>query len=254
MAMKTFWFDGRSAAEFGISISGSETFNAAERDVETVSIPGRNGDLIVDKGRYKNVPVSYPASICDDFAANAEAARAWLGSRVGYCRLEDDYDPEHFRLARFQGPLSFTPGFLNKTAEATIRFDCKPQRFLKSGDEPIPLELNGVTTVSNFTAFPAKPLIKVKCSEDFTVTIDKTTVQPAGIGVHKVDGHNSYIIDTESMLVYPPGVGDVYPDTYIKGTLVDGLALLPGGNFVEVRCRVEGALQEAQIIPRWWTL
>ena len=55
--MKSFTFAGRSSKDFGIYLSGSGVFNAPERDVETISIPGRSGDLILDNGRFKNISV-----------------------------------------------------------------------------------------------------------------------------------------------------------------------------------------------------
>ena len=49
-----FTFDGKTSTDFGMYISGSGTYNAPERDVTTYNIPGRNGDLIVDNGRFLN--------------------------------------------------------------------------------------------------------------------------------------------------------------------------------------------------------
>lgn len=40
-------------------ISGYGTYGAPERDVEMVAIPGRNGDLIFDNGRFTNAEVYY---------------------------------------------------------------------------------------------------------------------------------------------------------------------------------------------------
>ena len=52
--MKKFYYDGRSSIDFGMVISGSGTFGAPQRDVEMVPVLGRNGDLIIDNGRYLN--------------------------------------------------------------------------------------------------------------------------------------------------------------------------------------------------------
>ena len=66
-------FNGKSFMDYGVYISGDGTFNAPERDTTKIEIPGRNGTLTVDKGRYKNLPVKYPAFIVHDFNANIEA-------------------------------------------------------------------------------------------------------------------------------------------------------------------------------------
>ena len=65
-----FIFDGVSSKDFGVYISGSGTFDGAERDVSTVEIPGRNGELTLDNGRYKNRSMKYPAFIYRNFAIN----------------------------------------------------------------------------------------------------------------------------------------------------------------------------------------
>ena len=78
------YFAGRDSREFGIYISGSGTFNAPERDIEFVSVPGRSGDLTIDNGRFLNVTGTYPAFIHQNFAENAAKARLWLQSLTGY--------------------------------------------------------------------------------------------------------------------------------------------------------------------------
>ena len=90
--MHKFWYNGHCCRDFGIYVSGENTFNGPERDYELVSIPGRSGDLIRDNKRYKNITVSYQAFIHRDFLRNTDAARAWLlGSPMQYQKLEDDY-------------------------------------------------------------------------------------------------------------------------------------------------------------------
>ena len=74
--MRKFWFDGHCCEEFGIVCSGSSTFAAPERDVTVVDIPGRNGTLTIDNGRYKNITITYPAAVPREFSARA-AAIAW---------------------------------------------------------------------------------------------------------------------------------------------------------------------------------
>ena len=70
--MNYFTLDNKKSLDYGLYITGSGAFNAPERDVETVEVPGRNGNLIIDRGRFKNVVQSYKAFIHKDFAQNAE--------------------------------------------------------------------------------------------------------------------------------------------------------------------------------------
>ena len=60
---KTIVFNYKSLSDFGVYISGKRVFDAPERDTESIKIPGRNGELTVDNGRYNNLELTYPAFI-----------------------------------------------------------------------------------------------------------------------------------------------------------------------------------------------
>lgn len=130
------YFDGHDLTDYGITISGSGTYNAPERDITHYEVPGRNGDLLIDNGRFKNVIVSYPVNIEKDFTGKAKFLREFLLSHQGYFRLEDSYDTDTYRMAQFAGPITFDDiGPLNRWGKLELQFDCKPQRYLKAGDE-----------------------------------------------------------------------------------------------------------------------
>lgn len=133
-------FDGVDSRDYGIYVTGEAVFNSPERDVEMIEIPGRNGAYALDKGRFSNIEVSYPAGIFGDteaeFRQGVSAFRNALASRKGYKRLEDDYNPDEYRMAVYKSGLEVTPTAL-KAGEFTITFDCKPQRFLKSGETAV---------------------------------------------------------------------------------------------------------------------
>ena len=126
-------FNGKSSKDFGVYISGLNTFNAPERDIESISIAGRNGDLTRDNGRYKNLDVTYPAFIYDEMDVNIEGLRNFLLSQIGYKRLEDTYHPNEYRMARYKGGFSANVVDWLEAGEFDIVFDCMPQRFLKIG-------------------------------------------------------------------------------------------------------------------------
>lgn len=135
---KAFTFDGQSSKTYGIYITGQAVYNAPERDVEMITIPARNGAFALDNGRFENITVSYPAGIFadneTDFAQAISDFRNYMCSREGYCRLEDEYNPDEYRMAIYKSGLEVTPAQL-KAGEFEIIFECKPQRWLKSGEE-----------------------------------------------------------------------------------------------------------------------
>lgn len=152
-------FNGKSSRDFEVWISGSGTFDAPERDVESVSIPGRNGDLHIDNGRFKNISITYPAFITKDFRHNFDAFKAYMLSHRGYKRLADSYHPEYFRLAEYKGAMAPKMSTLNRAGSFDVTFDCDPRRFLVSGELAKSFTKSG--QIKNPTLFDALPLIRV---------------------------------------------------------------------------------------------
>lgn len=135
-------FGGVNSADFGIYISGEGVFNAPERDVEMIEIPGRNGELALDKGRFRNIEVTYPAfnfepNDYDTFAQNLSDFRNAICSQIGYQRLTDTFHPGEYRMATYISGLEINPIKYNTASEFELVFNCKPQRYLTSGEEPI---------------------------------------------------------------------------------------------------------------------
>ena len=177
-------FGGINSSDFGVWISGSDTYSAAERDSEHFSVPGRNGDLIVDNGRYKNKLVTYPAFFPNKFPEKMENFRSAICRKIGYQRLEDSYHPDEYRMAEFVNGIN--PSDLtafNRSGDFTLAFNCKPQRFLKSGDEPIqiipPVTIaNGMATLYMPVAGPLH--YKMHCSAGETLVVEVQTYDANG--------------------------------------------------------------------------
>lgn len=238
MGVNHFIFNGESSLDHGIYVGGQGTFNAPQRDVKKVSIPGRNGDLIKDNGRWLNIEVPYNIVIMHDFKYRTDEIRAWLEEPRDYARLEDTYHPDFFRMARFIGPIDFETKAFNNAGKATIIFDCKPQRYLKSGEELQSVSKLG--SIYNPTRFASKPLIRVLCSgdgavtigEDYTITLDDVT---------------TYIdIDSEIQDCYIDGLS-----ANDQVTLTGGFPTLSSGHTI---IDWSGAVSGVIIKGRWYTV
>ena len=154
-------FNNKSSADCRIQVAHPPGYAYPERDYTITHIPGRNGDIIQDNGCYKNVERTYEVSFDapnEDFATYANAVSAWLHSTTGYARLEDSYEPNYYRMATYQESNIFE-NLYNQAGTATIVFECKPQRFLKTGDNIITIQNS--LTIMNPTGFEAYPLFKV---------------------------------------------------------------------------------------------
>jgi len=116
----------------------------------------------LDQGRFQNITVTYKVGMFDDsetdFATKVSNFRNWLCSKVGYVRLSDEYNPDEYRMAVYSGGLELDHDFLI-AGEAEITFDCKPQRWLTSGETATAVANNG--TLSNPTLFDSFPLLEV---------------------------------------------------------------------------------------------
>lgn len=153
-----FTFNGKSSRDFEVWISGSGTFNAPRRDVESIAVPGRNGNLHIDNGRFDNIEITYPAFIVKAFRQNFDAFKAYMNAQSGYKVLRDSYHPEYYRKARFAGELQPEMTTLNREGTFDIVFDCDPRRFMISGEK---LRQFTGETIMNPTLFSSKPLIRV---------------------------------------------------------------------------------------------
>jgi len=152
-------FNGGDSRDYGVYISGQGAFNAPAREYELISIPGRDGDLTGFEKRLANVEVTYPAFIYTNFRQNIRDFRSFLLSSIGYCRLEDTYNADEFRLALYRGGLEAEVLSNNKAGNFEITFECKPQRYLKTGEIVTTLTASGAIT--NPTPFPSAPLLRV---------------------------------------------------------------------------------------------
>lgn len=180
---KSFEFDGTDSRNFGVYITGAAVYNAPEREVEMISIPNRNGAFALDKGRFENIEVTYPAGIYADteadFAEGISDLRNFLCSKRGYCRLTDEYNPNEYRMAIYRSGLEVEPSLL-RAGEFEITFECMPQRFLTSGETKT--TLTSPATITNPTLFPSKPMLEVSGYGDININNDTISVDNGPIG------------------------------------------------------------------------
>lgn len=234
-------FDSKSLTDFGVYVSGEGTFSSPEREYETVEILGRSGDLHIDKKRYLNVEITYPSFILEDLRKNMADLRGFLLGKAGYRRLEDTYHPDEYRLADFKGPIDVSDVLWLDAGRFDLTFDCKPQRYLKSGEQPI--EITSNRQLFNPTSFVAKPLIRVYGSGELGVGSETVT-----IAEHEYE----YLdIDCDIMDCY-------YKNDYAYYNL-NSLVTFNSQNFPDIsvgQCGVSlgDGISKVIIWPRWWRL
>lgn len=233
-----FIFNGKNSSEFKIGIEQCRTYPAAARSVERQTIPGRAGELLRDTGTYANVIQPYEIYFNGKVGGMTAAASKivqWLMSGRGYCRLEDSYEPDCYRMASYAGPFD-AANWMNLYGRATIEFDCMPQRWLKSGETPVSIT-SGQTLQNDWQ--PALPLIRLTGTGDGELTVGGSTITITGM-----DGNLTIDSDTQN----------AYDGTTNKNSIITvsgGFPVLATG---ETIVSFSGGITAVQITPRWWRL
>ena len=157
-------FGGIDSSAYGIYISGEGAFNAPERAVEMVNVPGRNGAVVIDKGRYENIVVEYPSGTFGtdptDFRTKLRKFINALKAQIGYQRLSDTYHPNEYRMGVFIEAVEVEPVNIDTAGEFKLIFNCKPQRYLTSGETAV--EVTSGQDLVNPTLYDAEPLLAVE--------------------------------------------------------------------------------------------
>lgn len=231
-----FVFDGVDCRDFSVHAFDSDTFGSSSREYEGITIPGRNGNILIDNKRYENRSHSYGCIIYENCEQNLENFRNFLVSRVGYCRLEDTIHPDEFYQACYMEEFSPTLSMDRKMAKAVVTFDRKPQRFLKAGE--IMREFTATGTIYNPTRFPSHPLIRVTGSGSFEI----------GENIITVTNNSTYIdIDCEIMEAF---TGNTLANSKVSFSKNDFPTLKAGSNAV----KLNSGITKVQITPRWYTM
>ena len=237
-------FNGKSSKDFGIIVEQYPSINRGAKRGEAYQIPGRNGTFYSEDGTYDNYVQAYNVAIIEKnrgAAARCADIAAWL-SVPGFARLEDSFEPEYFKLARFAGPLNIDQ-IMGRYGRCTLEFECQPERWLKSGDEEIQLT-DG--TIYNPTGNVAKPIIRIVRSATTVLSVNNDAFM--SIGGYSSGNTNVYI-DCENGTIIDGQGNDLYGSTVFYKNFQDFPVLEPGTSTIAA---TNSTL--VYVTPRWWVL
>ena len=234
MALNHFTFNGHSTGELGLLVSGINIYGSPSRIVEKINIPYRSGDLIIDTGAYSNYMLTYTVDIIDSTKTTAEAISQWLLNTAGYCRLTDTYNTDIYRMAAYYNQLDYTLSALYRYGRATITFDCKPQKYLLTGETAVTITSSSYT-LNNPSAMVSKPLLRLTGTG--TAVVNGTTIV-----VNSVDEYVD--IDCDTMQIFK---GTTNKSSTV--TMTDFPQLKSGNNTI-----TKSGLTNIIVTPRWWKL
>lgn len=236
MLKETFYLDDVDAFSVGIRLQKPIEFSEAIPVVETQTIPGRNGNLIFDIGSYENRSGS---ASCFALQYDVEKAireiNKFLLLKRGYRKLEVSDDPDHYWMARVKNGTRIEQR-IRILAPFEISFDCKPQRFVKSGLQAITMTSAG--SLYNQYGFNALPLITVYGSGNGVLTVGDRTVE---------------ILSMTDVLYLDSDLQNAYNDSGNQNNNINTAEfpiLTDGENVISW----SGGIESIEILPRWWEL
>lgn len=245
------WFNGKSSDDLHLYVERYPDRKLPERKTAFYSYAGRTGDYVYQQNAFSNYTQAYEIYI------SAEARRlphamldvtSWLYGANGYAKLEDSYDLDSYRMACFVGGQDIA-NTLNKYGRATIEFNCKPQRWLQSGERLIDLTaargFDNAVRVDNPTGIASKPYFEIEGTGSLSLNLFDTVqdIEHSFFYVSEVDGIVG--ADTETLSYDAPFVDDPYTQAgdLPKLDLVSGSIYYDGDNITTLKMR-----------PRWFTL
>lgn len=252
--LNNIWFNGVSARDMGVKgIEKYPDLNRPERKIEVFDVPGRSGSIIFPSDSWENIEREYEifagGGTRGTVARPFNSIAAWLNSPGGYAKLEDTYEPEIFRLAYCTGAME-TENAYTRLGRATITFNCRPERFLKSGATNYWVVNDDEGTnegIANPTPYPAKPLIqitKLGLVSDTTLTITSGgKTYSIDVAIDNYYRHIPVYIDCEAM------------DCYAAGENVNSMFDIPDFPILQPNAETTftiGAGYDVFVTPRWY--
>ena len=232
------WIDGINITQaFGVYISGTGVHGAPARSVTLTTVPGKNGQLVIDNGRFENIVVTYAASFINrDFSENIEHLRNFLHSKKGYRRISDSYHSDEYRMGVYIGPFNPSVQKHLTSGQFDLAFNCKPQRFLV---DPPAVTFTATGTIYNPELMDARPLVRAYGTGQIGIN---------GTYIDILDNTSYTDIDCDLMEAFEGTTNRNY-DIKINGS-GDFPVLGPGVNNIVVGTGISSVV----ITPRWWRL
>ena len=266
--------NGRDSRDFGVYLIDGNIFDAPQREVEYVTIPGRSGSLTIDKGRWENIDITYTFAAYDNAIVRLNGWKNYLQANAGYQRIENSLESGLYRQGVLKNIASPKMSMQGGGGYIEVTFSCMPQKwYVDDTVEQIILSHN--KQISNPTNFDAKPLLLVTASQVGEAVAfqnyiyDKaagtsTFVNSGGVQVNTLD---PIWIDCESGNAYDNGINynsyiaviNDFPVILGQSKIVQNSGLSSNKSSDTESYTVikfDSATSGISVImyPRWWTL
>lgn len=168
--MDTFTFNGTDSSKYGLRVTSDYVIGSTGQDISTVSVAGRDGDLLLPNNRLKSVTIELPCTIMSNRKlTDAESDISnWLNV-AGYKDLTLSWDPDFIYRSAFIETFEVV-SLMRQFGKVKLNFLTYPVKFYKQGRTTQTLS-NGAT-VNGIGNVKANPVITLVGSGDCTLTIN----------------------------------------------------------------------------------
>ncbi|MGL5460721.1 MAG: distal tail protein Dit [Cetobacterium sp.] len=229
-----FIYNGIKSTDMGLNIKNKPSISPIERNIETVEVDGRNGELIFDKGNYKNLIIRVECILNRDRETSIlnriTNLRTWLQKEFDYKKLYFSDDLGYYYEAVCINKLDIDEVF-NEIGEGELSFTCKPLKVFD--DEEIEITSNNQLIYNPYN-YPSEPVISVFGNGDIKIYVNNKLIDLRGV-------QEQITIDNEEMVVVK---GEVLQNEKLYS---DFVTLECGENYI----RYEGTVNRLVIKPNW---
>ena len=235
-----FSFGGISSASLTnkLIVSKAPSLARSQRKIDVFSVPGRDGDIIMQQDAWENQTQTYECYVGNgDAPAAASELASWLFSLDGYQELKDSWETDVYRLAYLSEPLDIE-SIMSQVGRVDVTFSCVPRRYLNSGKTPVTITQS--TNLSNPTAFTAKPLLLVSNAGG----IINGTVACGGNTLSISANTSQVYVDCETQQTYSTN-----GTTWYNDAVTGKYPVIPKG---AQRFAISGGISSVVVTPRWF--
>lgn len=235
MAISTqyFYLDGEDSRDRGIYLGGPVQIGGAQPIVDTVNVPGRNGELVIYDGGYKNVSFSVQCFIHGRTVGTDLSDVIRWAVKPGYRRLEFPWE-DGYRMGYITtGPETEARAKILRTFE--LEFSCKPQVFTYEGERVIKMTEGG------------------SLYNQWMPSLPKITVYGSGAGSLTVGDVTVTLKNIDEYITLDSDIQDAFRGATNKNSTITAPefpVLQTGDNTISW----SGGVTSVEILPRWWHL
>lgn len=159
---------------YGMEMQTELTIENAVRDIESVEVPGRDGVVLIDNDRYKDVPFSpkflmWKKDTFESFEEQQNAVSNFLSASYGYSDMIIWNNSNYTYSARVVDNIRIN--LIDEVSvEIEVNFSIKPTKYLSDSLNPVTVT-NG-STLKNIGKAVSNPVITLTGTGNVTLTIN----------------------------------------------------------------------------------